>query len=76
VATVPKPYTGGALPTNVVRVSNTTLFHVAAAELGNAMYWTAIAALNDLVDPWVIGLTELKIPIFFDKSDISGVLGT
>lgn len=55
-------YVGQAFPAKVVRVSGTTLFHVAAQELGDATQWTRIAALNGITDPWIAGLTELKIP--------------
>jgi hypothetical protein len=50
------------LPAKVVRVSGTTLFHVAARELGDASQWGRIAQLNGLTDPWVVALVELKIP--------------
>jgi hypothetical protein len=50
------------LPAKVVRVSGTTLFHVAARELGDATLWERIADLNGLTDPWITRLVELKIP--------------
>lgn len=68
-----QPYVGGGLPTNVVWVQGTTLFEVAADNLGNAMYWGAIAAINGLTDPWINTLTQLKIPIIFNKADTSGI---
>lgn len=45
-----------------ITVSATTLFHVAADELGDATQWTRIARMNDLVDPWIDGIVTLKIP--------------
>lgn len=56
------PYIGAAVSSRIVRVSNTTLFAVAARELGDPTQWYRIAQLNSLVDPWITGLTELKIP--------------
>lgn len=56
------PLIGQAFPAKVVRVSATTLFHVAAKELGDATQWNRIARLNGLVDPWIGPETELKIP--------------
>lgn len=51
-----------AIPAKIVRVSGTTLFAVAAKELGNALLWETVADLNGIDDPWIDGLTELKIP--------------
>lgn len=45
-----------------VTVSGTTLFHVAAAELGDATQWLRIARLNRLDDPMVDGLVTLDLP--------------
>lgn len=67
-------YFGQAIPAKVVRVSNTTLYHVAADELGDAMWWPRIAQLNNLSDPWIGALTELKIPSPINGSP-DGVLG-
>lgn len=38
------------------------LFHIAAAELGDATQWIRIAQLNNLVDPFLYGLVTLQIP--------------
>ena len=51
-----------AFPAKVVRVSGTTLFHVAARELGDATQWNRIARLNGLTDPWVYAEQQLAIP--------------
>lgn len=51
-----------AIPAKIVRVSGTTLFAVAAKELGSALLWETIADLNGLTDPWLDGLVELRIP--------------
>lgn len=42
--------------------SGGTLFHVAAAELGDATQWLRIARLNGLSDPVLHGVVELKLP--------------
>lgn len=55
-------YIGGTLPAKIVRVSGTTLFAVAAQELGDATQWYRIASLNGLVDPWIGPVCELLIP--------------
>lgn len=55
-------FVGQAFPAKIVRVSGTTLFHVAARELGDAQEWERIAILNDLVDPFIDAEVELKIP--------------
>lgn len=39
-----------------------TLFHVAAAELGDATQWLRIARLNGLDDPVLSGLVTLRLP--------------
>ena len=46
----------------VVTVSATTLFHMAAQYLGDPAQWDRIAALNAISDPWIQGLTALKLP--------------
>lgn len=51
-----------AIPAKVIRVSGTTLFDIAARELGDALLWETIADLNGLTDPWIDTLTELRIP--------------
>lgn len=38
------------------------LFQIALAQLGDATQWNRIAALNDLTDPFLQGVTSLKIP--------------
>jgi len=67
-------YLGQAIPAKIVRVSNTTLYRVAADELGNALWWARIAQLNGLTDPWIGELTELKIPTPVSGTP-DGVLG-
>lgn len=73
--TVAQPYVGEAVPFRTILVSNTTLFNIAARELGNAMYWTVLAKENNITDPWIDGLTQINIPALFDTTDTSGILG-
>ena len=47
---------------SIVRVADTTLFHVAAQQLGDATQWYRIAALNRLIDPTLRGVTVLAVP--------------
>ena len=46
----------------VVTVSATTLLQVAAQYLGDPSAWGVIATLNGLRDPWIDGLTTLRLP--------------
>lgn len=46
----------------IITVSGGTLFDVAAAELGDATQWNRIARLNGLIDPFLDGMTTLRIP--------------
>lgn len=69
-------YMAGAVPARLIRVSNTTLYQIAADYLGDALYWPRIAKLNRLADPWIGPLTELLIPVTQPRADTpSGVLG-
>ncbi len=47
---------------NIVTVSNTNLFAVAAATLGDATQWVRIAQLNGLADSVVAGTATLALP--------------
>lgn len=68
-------YLAAGVPAQIVRVGATTLFHLAAEYLGDAMHWTRIALLNGLSDPWIGPLTELKIPVHNAVWPTDGVLG-
>jgi hypothetical protein len=46
----------------VVTVIGGNLFQVASVYLGDATQWVRIAALNDILDPWLQGLVTLTIP--------------
>lgn len=68
-------YLAAGVPAQIVRVSHTTLFQVAADYLGDALYWTRIALLNGLSDPWIEGgLIELVVPTANDAA-ADGIFG-
>lgn len=75
MATAPQGYIAATLPALIVRVSNTTLFSLAARHLGDALLWTRIAEINGLTDPWVSGFAEIKIPPVIQTSTPTGILG-
>lgn len=43
-------------------VVGANLFRVAAEQLNDATQWIRIAQLNELSDPFIVGVMELKIP--------------
>jgi len=43
-------------------VAGGNLFRVAASALGDATQWIRLARANDLSDPTINGIVELKIP--------------
>lgn len=45
-----------------VTVTGTTLFHVAAALLGDATQWITIAMLNGMTDPVITTPVTLTLP--------------
>lgn len=53
-------------------VSATTLYAVAAAELGDATQWYRIADLNGVTDPMIYSPTTLAIPPY-DASATGGL---
>jgi hypothetical protein len=58
----------------LVFVADTTLFHVAAAQLGDATQWFRIAALNGINDPMLRGVVQLLLPPY-DPSATGGLPG-
>ena len=62
MATAPQGFVAAAPPARLVRVNYTTLFHLAALYLGDALLWTAIAAANGLADPWINTQSTIAIP--------------
>lgn len=63
-----------ARATRTITVSSTNLFQVAADELGDALQWTRIARMNGLIDPFIVGVVELKIPTVDPSIEAGGVL--
>lgn len=64
-----------AAPQRIRRVVGGTLFRVALEELGDAEQWDRIARLNGLVDPWLTGFNELKIPPRLPPTGTNAVSG-
>ena len=58
-----------------ITVVSTNLFAVAAAQLGDATQWNAIAALNGMVDPFFTGSLTLIIPPPDPSGGNGGILG-
>jgi len=75
MATTAQGFIAAAAPTKIDRVSNTTLFHLAAKHFGNALLWTAIAEANDLIDPWIFGQAAIIIPNVVPTATPTGILG-
>lgn len=68
-------YLGAGVPAQLVRVSHTTLYQVAADYLGDALYWTRLALINGRSDPWIEGgLVELIVPTSNDLA-ADGIFG-
>lgn len=68
-------YVAATVPAKIVRVSHTTLFQIAMTETGDALNWVSIAQLNGLIDPWIVGQTEVLIPPVFPTTPTTGILG-
>lgn len=68
-------FISASIPTRIERVSNTSLFHVAAKFFGDPTLWTVLAEANGLEDPWITEMVELKIPPNNDLQSNGGILG-
>jgi hypothetical protein len=68
-------YIAATIPAKKVRVSHTTLFQVAMMETGDPLQWVAIAELNGLTDPWIVGQAALLIPPVLPSGAQTGILG-
>ena len=55
-------FIASTIPAKTIRVSGTTLFHVAAHQFGDPLQWWPIARLNGLIDPWVFAQANIEIP--------------
>jgi hypothetical protein len=68
-------FIGATIPAKVLRVSGTTLFHVAMMQTGDPLQWVAIAELNGLTDPWITGQQTILIPPVLPSGPQTGILG-
>jgi hypothetical protein len=68
-------YIGATIPAKVLRVSGTTLFQIAMQQTGDPLQWVAIAELNGLTDPWIVGQQTLLIPPVLPSGVQTGILG-
>ena len=59
------PYVAATIPAKTIRVSGTTLFHVAMFQDNDPLQWAAVAALNGLIDPWINAEAAVEIPPVF-----------
>jgi hypothetical protein len=71
----PTGYIAATIPAQIARVSGTTLFHVAAAQAGDALQWGTIAQFNNMLDPWIDVQVDLYIPPTWPPEPVSGILG-
>lgn len=75
MATISQGFIAAAAPTRTARVSNTTLFHLAAKFFGNPLYWSDIAEANGLIDPWIYAEIAITIPNIVPTTTPDGILG-
>jgi hypothetical protein len=68
-------YIAATIPAAVLRVSNTTLFQLAMMQTGDALQWVALAELNGITDPWIVGQTTILIPPVLPTGIQTGILG-
>jgi hypothetical protein len=68
-------YIAATIPAKVVHASGTTLFQIAMMETGDPLQWVALAHLNDLIDPWILGQTDILIPPVLPSGPQTGILG-
>lgn len=70
-------YIASTIPAQTVRVSGTTLFHIAALYLGDALRWVELAEINNLPnnDPWIYGIQEILLPPVLSTAPLDGILG-
>jgi hypothetical protein len=73
--TQPVGYIAATVPAKTVWASGTTLFQIAMQETGNPLQWVALAELNGLTDPWIVGLEKILIPPVLPAGPQTGILG-
>lgn len=68
-------YIASTIPARVVRLSGTTLFHIAMITNGDPLQWPAIAIENGVIDPWIFAQMDVLIPPVFPIPPTTGILG-
>lgn len=68
-------FIAATIPAKVDRVSDTNLFRIAMLETGDPLQWVAIAELNGLTDPWIVGMATILIPPVLPSGPQTGILG-
>jgi nucleoid-associated protein YgaU len=68
-------YIAATIPAKLIYVSGTTLFQVAEQYLGDALYWTVLAEVNGLTDPWIRGIQQIYLPPVLPTGTPTGILG-
>lgn len=68
-------YVASTIPARSVPASHTTLFDIAMQQTGDPLQWVAIARLNGLIDPWIVGLENILIPPVLPSGTQTGILG-
>ncbi len=68
-------YIASTIPAQSIYVSGTTLFQLAEIYLGNALYWTRLAEINGLTDPWLHGIQQIYLPSVPPTWTPDGILG-
>lgn len=75
MAAIAQGFVAAAAPTQIARVTQTTLYHLAAKYYGNALYWNQIAVANGMIDPYIFGSAEIIIPKLVRTASPDGILG-
>lgn len=68
-------YIAATIPAKIIRATHSTLFQIAMVETGDPLQWVALAELNNVIDPWITGLTTVLIPPVLPSGQQSGILG-
>lgn len=68
-------FIAATIPAKQIRVSGTTLFHIAMLETGDPLQWVALAELNGLTDPWITAQETILIPPVLPSGTQTGILG-
>jgi hypothetical protein len=68
-----QPYLAATIPAKTDYVSGTTLFRVAMDEFGDPLQWGVIAALNNMIDPWITAQVGVLIPPVAPMNAASGI---